>query len=167
MESCSLPFSVSLLVCMSAALLPLAGSANESASELCAESMTSSTGRFVAHYKIAEPVFLVLLIIVRSLLSWSSAAFPMISVPPAFIPGITGPLVAACCFPVTLCALKSCHPWENSLKYHERLDNNFPWSLTCNPLPLLFFLVSEAETLSVLFEIFSSSFKLLHVELIN
>lgn len=95
---------------MSAALLPLAGSANESASEPCAESMTSSTGRSVAHYKIAEPVFLVLLIIVSSLLSWSSAAFPMISVPPAFIPGITGPLVAACCFPVTLCALKMCHP---------------------------------------------------------
>lgn len=95
---------------MSAALLLLAGSANESASEPGAESMTSSTGRSAAHYKIAEPVFLVLLIIVRSLLSWSSAAFPMISVPPAFIPGITGPLVAACCFPVTLCALKMCHP---------------------------------------------------------
>lgn len=42
------------------------------------------------------------------------------------IPGITGHLVATCCFPVTLCALKLCHPWENSLKYHERLDNNFP-----------------------------------------
>lgn len=69
---------------MSAALLSLAGSANESASELSAEGMNSSTGHFVAHYKITEPVFLVLLIIVRSFLAWSSGAFPMISVPPAF-----------------------------------------------------------------------------------
>lgn len=59
LEIVSSLFLILLLICMSAPVLPLAGSMNESAAELSAECADLQERSLVAHIKITEPVFLV------------------------------------------------------------------------------------------------------------
>lgn len=102
--------------------------------------LTSRRGLWLPTLKSLNLSFWSILIIIRSPLSWSSGACPMISVPHAF-QEFTGYLVAShLLFSSDLTCSQNVPSLRKtvSVKNQERLDNSFPWSLTCNPLPYYF-----------------------------